>query len=101
MAQRRQRALFSKSMPTDKLKLLLSTLEVEVAEAALELYLQARPVPIDDRFEYRYRAARSVLENLRQGHRELGTFPRGDDEETGRSDNERPQRRPLRERTED
>lgn len=88
-------------MPTDKLKLLLTALEVEVAEAALELYLQTRPVPIDDRFEYRYRAARSVLENLRQGHSQLGTFPRGDDEETGRSDDARPERGPLRERTED
>ncbi len=93
-------------MSTDKLKLLLTPLEAEVAEAALELYLQTQPVPVDGRFEYRYRAARSVLESLRQGSRELGTFPRGDDEETsrrdnGRSDNERLERRPVRERTED
>ena len=88
-------------MPTDKLKLLLTALEAEVAEAALELYLQTRSMPVDDRFEYRYRAARSVLANLRQGHREVGMFPRGDDEETGRSDDARPERRPLRERTED
>mgnify|MGYP001087418753 CR=1 FL=1 len=81
-------------MSTDKLKLLLSALEVEVAEAALELYLNTRPVPTDGRFEYRYRAARSVLESLRQGHRELGTFPHGDDEEPF-------ERRPLRERLED
>jgi hypothetical protein len=88
-------------MSNDKLRLLLTPLEAEVAEAALELYLQTQPVPIDGRFEYRYRTARSVLESLRQGSRELGTFPRGDDEETSRSDDERPERRPLRERTED
>lgn len=80
---------------------MLTALEVEVAEAALELYLQTRPVPTDDRYEYRYRAARSVLESLRQAHRELGTFPRGDDEETSRGDVERHERRPLRDRTED
>lgn len=83
------------------MKLVLTALEAEVAEAALELYLQTRPMPVDHRFEYRYRAARSVLANLRQGHRELGTFPRGDDEATGCSDDERPERRPLREQAED
>jgi hypothetical protein len=88
-------------MSTDKLKLLLAELEVEVVQEALELYVQMRPVPIDRRFEYRYRAARSVLENLRQEARELGTFPRGDDEEATVIDAERPARRPLRERGED
>lgn len=88
-------------MSTDHQKLLLTALEVEVVEAALELYLQTRPVPTDGRFEYRYRAGRSVLESLRQGRRELGTLPRGDDEETSRFDEERLERRPLRERTED
>lgn len=82
-------------------KLLLTELEVEVVEAALELYLQTRPVPTDGRFEYRYRAARSVLGSLRQGNGELGTFPVGDDEEVSRKDNERPERRPIRERSED
>ena len=59
-------------MSTDQLKLLLAPLEVEVVQEALELYVQMRPVPTDHRFEYRYRAARSVLESLRQGTRELG-----------------------------
>ena len=88
-------------MSTDELKLLLTALEAEVVEEALELYVQARPVPIDDRFEYRYRAARSVLASLRQGHRPLGTFPRGDDEEANLVEGERTERRPLRERIED
>lgn len=88
-------------MSTDHQKLLLTALEVEVVEAALELYVRMRPVPTDGRFEYRYRAAWSVLENLRQGGRELGTFPRGDDEETSHSDDGPFERRPLRERTED
>jgi hypothetical protein len=88
-------------MSIDKLKLLLTALEAEVVEEALELYVQARPVPVDARFEYRYRAARSVLETLRQGNRELGTFPRGDDEEASPVDGERPERRPFRERIED
>lgn len=88
-------------MSTDNKKLLLTALEAEVVEAALELYVQTRPVPSDDRFEYRYRAARSVLESLRQGNRELGTFPRGDDEEATRLDDERQERRLLRERVED
>jgi hypothetical protein len=44
-------------MSTDKMKLLLADLEVEVVQEALELYVQMRPVPIDRRFEYRYRAA--------------------------------------------
>jgi len=88
-------------MSTDKMKLLLAELEVEVVQEALELYVQTRPVPIDRRFEYRYRAARSVLENLRQGTRELGTLPRGDDDEATAIDEEGPERRPLRERVED
>ena len=88
-------------MSTENQKLVLTALEVEVVEAALDLYLQARPVPVDGRFEYRYRAARSVLDSLREGSRDIGTFPRGDDEETTRRDDERRERRPLRERTED
>jgi hypothetical protein len=88
-------------MSTDQLKLLLAPLEVEVVQEALELYEQMRPVPIDGRFEYRYRAARSVLESLRQGSRELGALPRGDDEEATVVDDLRPARRPLRDRVED
>lgn len=88
-------------MSTDKLKLLLDALEAEVCQEALELYVQAQPAPIDRRFEYRYRAARSVLESLRQGNRELGTFPRGKDEGTTLIDDAQVDRRPLRERIED
>ena len=88
-------------MSTDQLKLLLAPLEIEVVQEALELYVQMRPVPIDGRFEYRYRAARSVLENLRQGTLELGTFSRGDDEVDTVIDEVRSERRPLRERAED
>jgi hypothetical protein len=91
----------SKAMSTDQLKLLLTALEGEVVQEALELYVQTRRVPTDRRFEYRYRAAQSVLENLRQGSRELGTFPRGDDEEAIFADDKRSERRPLRERVED
>jgi hypothetical protein len=88
-------------MSIDKLKLLLTALETEVVEEALELYMQARPVPMDGRFEYRYRAARSALASLRQGNQELGTLPRGDDEDASPVDNVRPERRPLRDRIED
>lgn len=83
------------------MKLLLTGLEAEVVEEALELYVRVRPDPADARFEYRYRAARSVLASLHQGHRELGTFTRGDDEEASPLDDARPGRRPLRDRIED
>jgi hypothetical protein len=88
-------------MSSDQLKLLLSALEVEVVQEALELYVRARPVPTDRRFEYRYRAAQSVLENLRQGSCALGTFPRGDDDEATLIDDQRSERRPRREQAED
>lgn len=88
-------------MTGDKLKLLLTELEAEVLRDALELYVQTQPVPLDRRFEYRYRAARTVLESLREGNRELGAFPRGDDEEVVRRDDVRPERRSVRERSED
>lgn len=88
-------------MSTDNLKLLLAELEVEVVREALELYMRARPGPFDHRFEYRYRAAQSVLESLRQGTRELGTFPGGDDDETTLFDDRRPARRSRREQLDD
>jgi hypothetical protein len=88
-------------MSTDRLKLLLAELEVEVVQQALELYLRARPAPSDRRFEYRYRAAQSVLESLRQGAREFGALPRGDDEDATRRDDDRPKRRSGLERGED
>lgn len=88
-------------MSIDNMKLLLTGLEAEVIEEALDLYLRARPAATDQRFEYRYRAARSVLESLRQGHRALGTYARGDDEDASPVDVENPGRRPLRQRIED
>lgn len=88
-------------MSNNELKLLLTGLEAEVVEEALELYVQARPVPMDGRFEYRYRAARSVLASLQQGHREIGTFPLGDDDEATPVNAERRETRPLRDRSED
>lgn len=88
-------------MSNDNLKLLLAALEVEVLQEALELYLQTRPVPADGRFEYRYRAARSVLENLRLGNREFGTVPRSDDEQVGLRDDQRSMRRTFEDQVED
>jgi hypothetical protein len=44
------------------IKLVLPELEAEVVGEALELYLRTRPVPIDHRYEYRYRAAQGVLD---------------------------------------
>jgi hypothetical protein len=48
-------------MVTTPIRLLLPELEAEVVAEALELYLRTRPVPLDRRFEYRYRAAQAVL----------------------------------------
>ena len=64
-------------MSTGKVKLLLADLEAEVVQEALELYVTVRPVPIDYRFDYRYRAAQAVLESLRRGPREQGLFRSG------------------------
>ena len=44
--------------------LVLPDLEAEVVGEALELYLRTRRVPVDQRFEYRYRAAQSILDVL-------------------------------------
>jgi hypothetical protein len=49
-------------MATNPIKLVLPDLEAEVVGEALELYLRTRPVPIDHRYEYRYRAAQGVLD---------------------------------------
>jgi hypothetical protein len=65
-------------MGDERIKLLLPTLEAEVVGEALELYLRARPAPIDHRYEYRYRAAAGVLAALQQ------TFPDEDDPLPGR-----------------
>ena len=88
-------------MSTGDRKLLLNALEAEVVESALELYLQVRPVPADRRFEYRYRAARSVLESLQQGSGEFGAIAVEADAGAVRSDDELPMRRSVRERVED
>jgi hypothetical protein len=52
------------SMTSNQIKLVLPELEAEVVGEALELYLRTRPVPLDHRFEYRYRAAQGVLDVL-------------------------------------
>jgi hypothetical protein len=60
-------------MGIERIKLLLPALEAEVVGEALELYLRARPAPLDHRYEYRYRAAAGVLAALQQ------TVPEDDD----------------------
>ena len=88
-------------MSTDRLRLVLAELEVEVVREALDLYLLARPAPTDRRFGYRYRAAQSVLESLRHGTHDLGPSSQVyDDDMNGRED-DRPVRRSNRERIED
>jgi hypothetical protein len=53
-------------MANGPIRILLPELEAEVLGEALELYLSARPAPVDPRFEYRYRAARAVLDVLQR-----------------------------------
>jgi hypothetical protein len=65
-------------MANEPIMLLLPELEAEVVCEALELYLQARPSPLDRRYEYRYRAAHSVLDVLQR------TVPEEDDPAPGR-----------------
>jgi hypothetical protein len=65
-------------MPKEPIKLLLPELEAEVVVEALELYLRARPAPLDRRYEYRYRAAHAVLDVLQR------TQPDEDDPLPGR-----------------
>ncbi|MBK6452716.1 MAG: hypothetical protein IPF84_09390 [Proteobacteria bacterium] len=55
-------------MPNEPIKLLLPELEAEVVGEALELYLRARPAPLDHRYEYRYRP-RDVLQRTRPTRR--------------------------------
>lgn len=88
-------------MSTNKLTLLLAAIEAEVLEEALDLYVRARPIPIDNRFEYRYRAARSILESLRHGANGVGSFQPGDDDDSAVRDPAPTERLPRRERSED
>lgn len=87
-------------MSTGKLKLVLAELEAEVVQEALDLYVRARPTPTDHRFEYRYRAAQSVLDSLNQATNILGNFPIADDEILDRH-SDRPDYRSGRQPTED
>jgi hypothetical protein len=87
-------------MSMSKLRLVLAELEAEVVQEALDLYVRARPTPIDHRFEYRYRAARSVLESLGQATNPFGTHASGDEEIIDRY-SDRPDRGSRRERVED
>ncbi len=83
-----------------KLRLVLAELEAEVVQEALDLYVRARPTPIDHRFEYRYRAARSVLDSLNHATSLLGIPANGDDEFVDRHP-DLPDRGSRRERVED
>jgi hypothetical protein len=68
-------------MNTRTVRLVLGDLESEVVSEALALYLRARPRQADKRFEYRYRAARAVLDNLKQdGESAPADAANGDDE---------------------
>ena len=68
-------------MNTRTLRLVLGDLETEVVSEALELYLRTRPRQADQRYEYRYRAARAVLDNLKQdGEPAPADTETGDDE---------------------
>ena len=71
-------------MSTTSIRLVLGDVEAEVVAEALDLYLRTRPPEADRRFEYRYRAARAVIDNLAQNRAgasndALDTTP-GDDE---------------------
>lgn len=88
-------------MSTNKLTLVLAELEVEVVQEALDLYLRARPAPADRRFEYRYRAAQSVLDSLGHGTSDPGTFVTGDDEDTTHRSAGHTERGKRREQVED
>jgi hypothetical protein len=88
-------------MSTSKLTLVLAELEAEVLQEALDLYVRARPVPVDHRFEYRYRAARSVLDSLRLGTNRGVAIPAGDDEDAGEQAPDRRDGRTRREWAED
>jgi hypothetical protein len=67
-------------MSTRTVRLVLGDLETEVMIEALELYLQARPLDASRRFEYRYRAARAVLDNLAREEQVAPERGPGDDE---------------------
>ena len=88
-------------MATNKLTLLLAEIVAEVLEEALDLYVRARPTPADSRFEYRYRAARAVLDSLRQGTSSPGSVLPGDDEDSAGRDAGPSERRSRREQLED
>jgi hypothetical protein len=58
--------LDNNDMSTTAIRLVLGDVEAEVVAEALDLYLRTRPPEADRRFEYRYRAARTVMDNLAQ-----------------------------------
>ena len=68
-------------MNTRTVRLVLGDVETEVVSEALELYLRTRPPQADRRYEYRYRAARAVLDSLTQdGEAGPAEAAQGDDE---------------------
>ena len=72
-------------MAEKSVRLVLDETEVEVLEEALELYLRARPAAADHRYDYRYRAAQTVLMTLAQGQPEGDVDAGGDDEPLNRT----------------
>jgi len=67
-------------MSTTAIRLVLGDVEAEVVAEALDLYLRTRPPEADRRFEYRYRAARAVMDNLAQNREVRPDNTPGDDE---------------------
>lgn len=67
-------------MTTTAIRLVLGDVEAEVVAEALDLYLRTRPPEADRRFEYRYRAARAVMDNLAQNREVPPDNTPGDDE---------------------
>ena len=67
-------------MSTTAIRLVLGDVEAEVVAEALDLYLRTRPPEADRRFEYRYRAARAVMDNLAQNREAPPDNAPGDDE---------------------
>ena len=67
------------------MRLVVDETEVEVLEEALDLYLRARPAAADHRYDYRYRAAQTVLTTLAQARPDREVDARGDDEPMNRT----------------
>jgi hypothetical protein len=80
-------------MSAQTVRLVLRDIEAEVLEEALGLYLAARPTAADKRFDYRYRAARSVLTSLLQRGNDV-TDEQTDDDQPATDEGPWERRRP-------